>query len=73
MRIDIRRLIKVFVFGLFIPMCIALAIDLYFGFMPYVTIVALLFALPLGTVWVIRATFGRNQYTFSKDRTGTAG
>ena len=64
LRIDVRRLLRVFLVGVFVPMCIALAIDFALGWMPFVTIAALVFVLPLGTVWVIRATLDEMNRVF---------
>ena len=52
--IDVRRLVQTLILSLFLPMSIALSIDIFYGYMPFCTIFAVTVFIPLSTVIVIR-------------------
>jgi len=57
--IDIRRLIQTLVLSLFLPLSIALSIDIFYGYMPFCTIFAVTIFIPLSTVIVIRTVLSQ--------------
>ncbi len=55
-RIDLRPLIMALVFGVILPISIAYFIDVKLGTLPVATIAAIILFMPLGAIWLSRAS-----------------